>query len=405
MRRRLHVLSGTLVLAISLGVPPAGSWTTTELGPGVTSTRIKIGYHAPFTGPAPLPSSSLDRADDLYWEWRERRDRPINGRFVDTVIKNDNYNPSQAVAVCKEMVERDKVFMLAGVLQATGPDLIQACARYAASVNVPYVSLGSTAIGIARLPRYFSMSATWPRQSRMLAGHLVSNLGAGEEKNGMLRFGTPNFEDSHDTFARAMRERNAPLDYDRSIPKTSGAEEARVVVQEMKAAAIDNVFVLTSPRFFLQLVRHAGDANYDPLWTGIGITMTATDSVATIACRNGVRHARFFSPVPAYEDRDDFDKAHDRAMQVIHDDEGDSITWLGWATAKATGKMLDRGGRELTRRRFENRVERSRRFRTGVLPRFRFTPRDHLGGNAIHVLRARCSDEKWHTIRRFVSSF
>jgi ABC-type branched-subunit amino acid transport system substrate-binding protein len=397
----------TLVVAFLLGTQATATTTLgSALGPGVSRDTIRIGYHAPFTGAAPLPTISVERASKLFWQWREFKDRPINGRHVETVIMNDNYNPSQAVAVCKEMVEERNVFMLSGVLQATGPDQIQACARYAASVGVPYLSLGSTKIGLKGLPRYFAMSATWPKQSRMLADRLVSDLGARRDRNGMLRFGTPNFEDAHDAFIRAMRDRNAEVHYDRSISKASGANEARAVVQEMQAADIDNVFVLTSPAFFIQLLDAADQANYYPLWTGIGITMTVGDTVVRTACRNGgIGRVSFLSPVPAFAGRDRFDLKHDRAMRAIYNEKGDSITWLGWATSVATAKMLDRAGRDLTRRRFVRRLEGTGGFKTAILPRFRFRPNDHFGGNAIHVLRARCNDKRWHTVRTFVRDF
>ena len=400
MRSRAGVIVGLAVIVIAM-VPTQGLAKH-----GLTAGRVKIGLHAPFTGAAPVPSQSTTEGASLFWKWLRHRDHQINGRSVDTVVQNDNYNPSHAVAVCKEMVEQHHVFLLSGVLQATGSDQIQACARYAASVEVPYLSLGTSEVGVDRLPRYFSLNSSWPRQSRLLADYLVSDLGAKREENGMLRYGTPNFEDSHDAFVRAMRNRDAALDYDRSISKNSGQSEAQAVVAEMKAAGIDNVFVLTSPVFFLQLTQSARTQNYNPVWTGIGITMTINDETVRVGCNNGnIRRARFLSPIPAFEDRDDFDRRHDRAMRAVYDKRGDSMTWLGWSASVAIGKLLDNAGRDLGRRSFTTRTERKRNFVTDILPRFGFTPRDHLGGRGTHVLKANCSERGWVTVRRFVSDF
>ncbi|MDQ3941228.1 MAG: ABC transporter substrate-binding protein, partial [Actinomycetota bacterium] len=112
------------------GAPPLTGDST-----GVTKDTDTIGAHAPLTGAAPVPSDSAHKGNALYWEWLDHNDKRIHGRRVETVLRNDNYNPSQAVAVCKEMVERDRVFFLYGF---AGTDQIQACARYAASVAVPY---------------------------------------------------------------------------------------------------------------------------------------------------------------------------------------------------------------------------------------------------------------------------
>jgi hypothetical protein len=111
----------------SVGKPAVGDTT------GITDTTIKIGIHAPITGAAPVPSQSFQKGKDLYWNYLKRTNNEIFGRTVETVFRNDNYNPSQAVSVCREMVEKEKVFLLVGV---AGTDQIQACARYAASVGV-----------------------------------------------------------------------------------------------------------------------------------------------------------------------------------------------------------------------------------------------------------------------------
>ena len=159
----------------------------------------------------------------------------IHGRNVEAILKNDNYNPSQAVAVCKEMVEKDDVFLLSGL---AGADQIQACARYAASVGVPYVSLGTTKTALEGLPNYFAFSMTWPAQGRLLGDFFVDRLRGKRKKNGVLLFDTPNYRDTYENFMRSMNNRNADIHYNRAISHGAGQTEAQVVVQEMKAAGI-----------------------------------------------------------------------------------------------------------------------------------------------------------------------
>ena len=400
MRSRLFVsIAGALLI---LSAAPAPS----QAGHGVNKSEIRIGLHMPMTGAAPISSQSAQQGAEVYWRWLKRRGIDINGRSVEAIVKNDNYNPSQAVAACKEMVEQDHVFMLAGIMQPGGVDQVQACARYAASVGVPYVSLGSTEMRLKRLPRYFAITRTWRRQARSLADLLVSDLGARKEKNGMLMHDTPNNRDAHNTFVRTMARRNAPLVYDRAVSRNASQSEAQVVVQEMKAAGIENVFVLTSPVWFIQVLQAARSQDYRPMWVGIDPMALAGDTLASVGCRNGtLGRSRFLSPLPAYEDRDSFDPRHDRAMRRVYDESGDSITWLGWAGSKAIRRLLERAGRDLSRRRFERSTERSRRVRTHILPRFGFTPRDHFGGKATHVLKVDCRAQRWVTRRRFVRDF
>ncbi|MGH2805696.1 MAG: DUF3659 domain-containing protein [Actinomycetota bacterium] len=384
--------------------PPVGANST-----GVTDDMITIGAHAPLTGAAPVPSDSAHKGNALLWEWLERNERRIHGRRVTTTLKNDNYNPSQAVAVCKEMVEKDRVFLLYGF---AGTDQIQACARYAASVAVPYVSVGVTEVGLTNLPNYFALSLSYPEQGPMLVDYLVTKLAAKGERNGMLRFDTPNFEDAHAAFVDAARERGIELVYDRAVSKNATQAEANTVVQEMKAHDLDNVYVLTSPVWFLQVLQASKTQSFEPQWTGVGITKTL-DTVASVGCRNGtLNKAKFFSPFPAWADMDRFDPEFGRAVDTIYPEEngGDDIMVIPWGMEKIMVGMFEAAGRDLTRESFVRASERIKNLDTEVYPTVAFSPTDHFGGSAVHVNEAHCSgyktgDNRWHTIMSFVSDF
>ena len=385
------------------GAPTAGDAT------GVTGNRITIGGHAPLTGAAPVPSDSAQKGNDLYWRWLSETRRTINGRSVEAVLKNDNYNPSQAVAVCKEMVERDRVFLLYGF---AGTDQIQACGRYAASVGVPYLSVGVTEVGLNTLRNYFAVSLSYSEQAPLLVDLLKTKLGAGGERNGMLRFDTPNFEDAHDAFIANMSRANMKVVYDRAISKNAGQTEAQTVVQEMKAQRLQNVYVLTSPVWFLQVLQAARAQDFSPQWVGVGITK-AIDSVASVGCRNGtLNRAKFFSPFPAWSEVDRFDPDFKKAIRAVYPekDSGDDIMLIPWGLARIMGELLEQPGRDLTRQSFVAGTEKARNIRTGVFPPVSFSPDDHFGGTQIHLNEAQCSgyragDNRWHTIQSFVGDF
>jgi hypothetical protein len=114
---------------------------------------------------------------------------------------------------------------------------------------------------------------------------------------------------------------------------------------------------------------------------------------------------RALSPLPAFADHRDFDRTYAAAMRKTYSDIGDMVTWLGWGTSRQLAKLLERAGRDLSRGRFVRRTEQARKVRTGILPALNFTRRDHMGGRGIHVLKARCRDERWHTLLRFKRGF
>ena len=374
------------------GPPPSGSTTT-----GVTNNSIKIGIHAPLSGAAPVPSDSVDAGKDLYFRFMAEKGQDLFGRNISVVLKNDQYNPSTAVAVCKEMVEKDQVFLLSG---AAGTDQIQACARYAESVGVPYISAGVTESLVSGFRTYFTTSMTYPDQAPLLVQYMVNKLGAKGEKNGMLFFDTASFKDAHDTFKAEAAKAGLSISYDRQVSKTAGTSEARQVVQEMQLAQIENVFVLTSPVWWLNVLKQADTQAYRPQWVGVGITKTF-DTVASVACRGGtsVDGAKFFSPFPAWIDSDRYDPDFRKASASLTDKgQGDDFMWLSWIAGKTFWEFLKAAGKDLTRENFILAVEKIRNLNVGVGPPLSYSSTDHFGASSTYVSEARCATNRWHTI-------
>ena len=386
-----------LLLATAIPADPV-------MAPGVSRQTIKIGLHAPLTGASPVSSDSAEKGKDLYFRWLESEGRAIHGRDVEVVLRNDQYNPSTAVSVCKEMVEKDHVFMLVGL---SGPDQMQACARYAASVDVPYVGPGTTTLVLDELDNYFATTMVHRQSGRLLADFFIERLSARERKNGAVNFNGPNWAQPKRSFTRELTGRRAELHYDRSVGPGAGIAEARTIVTELQAGGIRNVFVHTTPTWFLQLITQANEAGYNPTWSGVGPDMTR-DAVLRAGCNGGtaVDKAKFLSPFPAVAEADRFD-SHFRAAarERYPNTTPDDVMWHLWALEKVLAKMLTRAGETPTRARFIARVERTDRIHTGVGPTLRYQPSDHFGARTSHLLTADCADERWHTTKRFVRDF
>lgn len=410
-KRRLRAagLLATVCLLAGLAAAPseAQSSPRTPAGPprggsraGVHRRVIKIGMHVPLTGASPVPSGSMDKAKDLFFKWLRARHRPIHGRRVRVILKNDNYNPAEAVAACREMVTEDHVFALVGFV---GPDQIKACAHYAAGVHVPYISPGAFKKGM-NLPQTFATTTTWPDQSSLMADYLLSDLKARKRHNAIVWMNNPGYDDARKAFVRPMRRKDARV-YQRSVPTQANTADATAVVQELQTLNVKNTYVLVTPVFFLQMIRAASQQNYHPNWTGID---GASDTLASAGCgfNNGIDGAHFFSAYPAFDDRDQFDKKFDRAMHRFYpNDNADSFIWGAWAQEKVIARLLRKPGRNLTRSRFRWFAERARRVKTGIGPTLHYRPKDHFGADAVHLLVADCATRRWRTERSFVDDF
>lgn len=349
---------------------------------GVTGDRITIGIHAPLTGAAPLRQASFDAGKDLYWRYGNGGDPvTIHGRQVEVIFADDRYRPSHARQVCQQMAEQGKAFLLIG---GGGTDQIQACAQYAASRDIPYLSAGVTELGLRRLRSYFPASQSYPQQARLLADYIRKELGFTDASRvAAVITNTPNFDDATEAFQRAF----PGVRVFRPDKNENGGSTAGNLCTG-PSANFDVVFPLVAPTFYLEM---AAAAACRPQYAGVGVSM-GLDSVAAVGCEAGrsTENARFFSPAPAFEDArqgrwdDQFMRAV-AAAGVAPDD----IMWLLWGQSKVLHALLDNAGKGLTRQGFIARTENAR-VRTGVFPELRYAPSDHFGAQEVHVLRNVC---------------
>jgi ABC-type branched-subunit amino acid transport system substrate-binding protein len=357
---------------------------------GVTDNTITIGLHAPVTGAAPFPTTSFQDGKDLYFNYLNSKGG-INGRQVKVVFEDDGYNPSQAVSVCKKMVQQDHVFMLVG---GGGTDQIVACAQYAATAGVPYLAEGVSEQGLNTLQNYFALSMTYKAQASLLAQYIKNVLH--KTKVGMIRGNTANFDDAHAAFLQAAAANGLTVVYDRAIDKNADAQTAATAggsICSNRANAPEVVYPLIAPTIWVQIVAGASAQACNPIWSGVGLT-EGLNTVGTAVCGAAPQtsgNAHFFSPFPGWNVTDQFDPAYRQAFAQQHPSSKiDDISWALWAAEKLLGAQLQATGRNLTRQSFIAAVN-GHAFTTGIYPPVNYAA-SRFGGTAVHVVKLNCAD-------------
>ncbi|GAB3225469.1 hypothetical protein GCM10027447_14870 [Glycomyces halotolerans] len=372
------------------GGGPAGNGDTT----GVTDDTITVGIHAPLTGAAPLRQDSFETGKDLYWQYGNGGEPvEIHGRTVETVFADDQYRPSTARQVCQTMAEEQEAFALIG---AGGTDQIQACAQYAASEGVPYISTGVTETGMGGLDTYFAATMTYPQQVPMLADYIRGELGVTDAgRVAAIVTNTPNFDDAVAGFTDAF----PGVDVFRPDKNERGSSSAGNLCTGT-AKNYDAVFVLTSPTFYLEM---AAAAACRPQYVGVGVSM-GLDQVASTGCSTGgTEGARFFNPTPAFADAGDYDPEFLQAASAAGI-QADDVVWMMWGQSKVLHRMLEQSGENLDRGAFVNAVSGSS-FTTGVFPDLDYGD-TRFGGTQVSVLRNVCDGGgRYVTDYAFVSGF
>jgi hypothetical protein len=365
----------------------------------VSDNEIRIGIHAPVTGAAPFPATSFNDGKAVYFNFLNGKGG-INGRKVTVFFEDDGYNPSQAVAVCKKMVEQDKVFLLVG---GGGTDQIVACSQYAASVGVPYLAEGVTEQGLDKLASYFALSMTYKAQAKLLAQYMKNVLHA--TKVGMIRGNTANFDDAHAGFLVAAQQ--AGLQVVKDIVLDKNASDAAALQAGGQVCAGVNrpevMYPLIAPKIWAEIVAGANAQACTPIWSGVGIT-EGLNIVATAVCGAAANtKAHFFSPTMGIADAGQFDPDYVAAYQKQNGKAGDDIGLILWGASKIIGTMLGNAGKDLNRTTFVN-ANLGKLVHTGVYPDVNYTG-TRFGGTAVHVLKLNCGAQRYDTEATFKTSF
>lgn len=364
---------------------------------GVTDAVIKVGIHAPVTGAAPLPQNSFDKGKDTYWQFLADKGG-VHGRTVEVVFRDDQYNPARALQVCRELVEQEKVFLLIG---AAGTEQVTACAQYANSKGVPYLSSGGNEEGLKDLRTYFAVSQSHIQQSGIIAGMVKKELK--KQKVAIVVNSTPVVDEVVRSASEALRAAGLTITRTSRIGKNASDSELLAEANQLKASGAEAVYVMTAPVNFIKLATNARAQAYAPTWVGPGVT-NGINLVAEAGCPS-IEGARFLSPFPQLDVVDKFDPDFKPAYAKYSGGEADDIGLAQWGINKVLHKMFEAVGRDLSRQSFLATLTSGIEFNTNLFPTVKFSPTSRFGATTSHVLEADCQRREYKTVGTFIADY
>lgn len=365
--------------------PRSGGGDTT----GVTDTTIKVGIHAPVTGAAAIPQQSFEKAVGVYFDMVNKKGG-INGRKVEVKFEDDQFRPDTARARCKKFAEQDKVFLIIG---GAGADQIDACARYAASASVPYLSAGvhETRPGqapLSSLSTYFALSLTYEQQTPLLARTYKASYNG--QKVAVITADNDSLDNFHGKAVGAIKAAaGSNLAYERRIPKNT-TSDAPGIAGEICRSGAKAVVWNASPSSLLNVAKVL---TCKVGFIGPGLT-NGLNIVAEVGCDN-IANARFYSPFPGMDvmrRNAEFVNAYKASNGgSAPDDLGAAI----YGVESLVGMILAATGKDLSRESFMATIGKVKQFNNGIYPPTNFSSR--FGGTAMHLLRADCSKSEFVT--------
>jgi ABC-type branched-subunit amino acid transport system substrate-binding protein len=317
---------------------------------------------------------------------------------VEIVFRDDQFNPSRAVQVCREMVEQEKVFILMG---AAGSEQITACARYANSMNVPYLSAGVNEDGLTGLDTYFATSQTYAQQHPALVSYITNKLH--KTKLAIVLNNTPALNETQQSVTKLAQAAGLNIVRQSRIGKNASDSELLSEANALRSSGAEVVYLLTSPVNFIKLATNAQAQAYSPIYMGPGIT-NGLNIVAEAGCP-AIGSAKFFSPFPQLDVIDQLDPDYQRSYQKYNGSKGDDIGLAEWGLSKVIGSMLQAAGKDLSRQSFVKALESGKEFSTNVYPNVGYSDTVRFGARSAHLLEADCNTRSFKTIAQFATGF
>ena len=165
----MHRLAGTLLITVaSLGFSfQASAQSATAVG-----NTITLGFSGPLTGPLGELGKEYVSGANLYFD-EINRNGGVHGRTIKLITLDDGYKPDQTEINVKELIEKQKVFALYGVL-GTPQNMRAIPLANAAKIPLFAPYTGADALREPLSPYVFHIRASYAREIEAMIEHLIS---------------------------------------------------------------------------------------------------------------------------------------------------------------------------------------------------------------------------------------
>lgn len=363
--RRRFVLGS----AIALGAAPAARVHAAE--PGISQDKIKLGAFLPLQSGLAAGATQMKDGADAYFRWLNDQGG-IHGRKIEWIVENDSYNPQQAVAVARKLIDRDGVFAFVSTL---GTVTNLAVLPLLAQRKIPIINpAGSNEKLNAPTDRnVFGMLAVGQRIGEHMAGYALQKLKA--ERIAVY------FQ--NDDFGKDQRD--GAIAYLKGQGKTPVAEASYVpsdVDVSAQAIALRNgnpqvVLMFNITKHGVLLIQEAAKLNWKPQF--IAMNTMADPIVADLAgeSADGLI-ANIMTAVDVMENAQ-VRQANEILKKYNPQTRPGYFAYLGFAGAIAFHRAAQAAGPDLTREKLVVALEGLGKWSPGVVPPLDWSAKNHGG--------------------------
>ena len=382
---------GTTTGGTTTGGSNGGGGSAASLGVSTAPVGnvIKIGLNIPLTGAAPIPTSFQDSIDVA--QSYLNSNGGLNGRTVQFIVRDDQYDPAQGLAACKYLAGQ-------GILFAVGhtmPTVEEECTSFYNSQKIPYIMRGIPESTLTGHPLAYFGTPSDDFQSTLLADYVVSRVSKTLVNDIVTENDQPVSKNNYSSEIKAKGGK-----FGNTYNSTPRQSDWSSIISHLQGDNAGIVFLNIAPVDAIALAVQSKNQGFHPIWVGEGTHWNYNLTLQSGG--DAFKGAIVFSPWCTLSNgaASDYKAAYAKYKPGKTPDDLGLIIW-GYANMIKTAVLA--AGKSLSRASFVDSMNRMQ-FSAGYWNPLSYTPTDHRGPRVVNVFTSN-GGPTWTQISGFTGSF
>jgi branched-chain amino acid transport system substrate-binding protein len=353
--------------------------------PGVTKDKIIIGTISPLTGSLAMVGIPIADAVKDYFSLINEQGG-IHGRKIEVLREDDKYEPPQAIASLKKLIDRDKIFACAST---SGTPITAAVTPTVEKEKLPSMA-GNPAYGIffPKPPKYlFAWGPVYADQVIFNIEYILFTLKAKDPKLAFFYQDDDFGQDGYKGFKAAVEKYKLKVVATEKYSR--GAIDISSQVLNIKKANPDFLIITAIPSHAIMLLKEAKNQGLTiPIFSCGNSALGEVIKVAGDAAN--IYHCAEWTALPNETNVPGMAKLiQNRDKRNPADKVPSKYYLLSYVNAMILGEGIKRAGKDLTREKLRDALESMKDFNTdGLTGPISFSPDNHCPATAMRVIKA-----------------
>lgn len=397
MRKIKRVLSVFLVISLLLSLIGCSS-KSSETG-STSNGPIKIGTWGPLSGTG--ASMGVDAKNGLLAYINKVNDEGgINGRKIEVVSYDDEYQPAKSLASAKRAVEQDGIIAAVGAMGTAGSVAVM---PYMINKKVPFIGPYALATTLQQpVKRYVFTTLPGYTAAYHIVGNFISNnLKGNSKKIGFIYMDTDAGHEAAEGLKSYLKENKLPP-LASEVTYAVGTTDFSSQVLKLKQDGAEIVATVNTTQDAALVLKEANKIAYKPTWifsSGAGTKQL----FALLGDNDAAEGAIVAAQNPAENETSaGLTEFREAMKKYFPDHKIGPFSYNSWAAAKITVEAIKKAGNNLSSETLVDNLESIKDFDTGVYGPMTYSKDNHAAGQYTKFLIAK--NGNWEKLTDWIAA-